>query len=88
MRPGYPSHLARLSPGEDERMVGVAVRCSCCGGLSINLVSRRHLDEPFYHDRVLRFVDRPLPPGASALERFSHELWGSAFDEERNRYAS
>jgi hypothetical protein len=33
-------------------------------------------------------VDRPLPPGATSLERFSHELWGSAFDEERNRYAS
>jgi hypothetical protein len=87
VRPGYPSHLARLSPAEDARVVGVAVRCACCGGVSINLVSQRHLDEPFYHDRVLRFVDRPLPPGATSLERFSQELWGSAFDEERNRYA-
>ena len=70
-----------------------ASSASPCGAraaaaLSINLVSQRHLDEPFYHDRVLRFVDRPLPPGATSLERFSQELWGSAFDEERNRYAS
>jgi len=88
VRPGYPSHLARVEPGVDDRTLGVAVRRACCGGLSINLVSRRHLDEPFYHDRVLRFVDRPLPPGAGVLERFTHELWGGAFDEERNRYAS
>jgi hypothetical protein len=33
-------------------------------------------------------VDRPLAPNATSLERFAHELWGSAFDEERNRYAS
>jgi len=39
-------------------------------------------------DHRARLVDRPLPPGATSLERFSHELWGSAFDEERNRYAS
>lgn len=86
IRPGYPSHLARLEPA-DERLVGVAVRCACCSGMSINLVSQRHLDEPFYHDRTLRYVDRPLASGATSLERFTHELWSGAFDEERNRYA-
>ncbi len=39
VRPGYPSHLARVEPGVDDRTLGVAVRCACCGGLSINLVS-------------------------------------------------
>ena len=56
--------------------------------MSVNLVSERHLDEPFYHDRVLRFVDRPLPPDASAFDRFRHELWSGTFNQERNRYAS
>ena len=88
MRPGYPSHLARLAPAEDGRLVGVAVRCAVCGGHSINLVSQRHLDEPFYHDPVVRYVDRPLRPDAGVLERFQHELWSGAFEAERNRFAA
>ena len=53
--PGYPSHLARLSPAEDARsVVGVAVRCACLRRPLDQPGSQRHLDEPFYHDRVLR----------------------------------
>jgi hypothetical protein len=88
VRPGYPSQLARLAPTGDRGLVGIAVRCASCAGLSVNIVSERHLDEPFYHDATLRFVDRPLPPGAGLVERFTHELWSGQFDRERNRFAA
>ncbi len=88
VRPGYPSRLARLAPTRHPGLVGVAVRCAACDGVSINIVSERHLDEPFYHDPTVRFVDRPLAPGAGLVERFTHELWSGAFDHERNRFAA
>ena len=88
VRPGYPSHLRVLAPASDGRLVGVAVACAICGEVSINLVSQRHLDQPFFHDPVLRYVERPLRPGADVIERFRHELWSSTFDEERNRFAA
>jgi hypothetical protein len=88
MRPGYPSHLPRLEPTDDGRELGVLVRCAVCHGHSINLVSQRHLDEPFFHDRVVRYVDRPLRSDATTFDRFTAELWSSAFDAERNRFAA
>jgi hypothetical protein len=88
VRPGYPSHLALLAPSEDARLVGVAVRCAACGGSTINLVSRRHLDQPFFHDGVLRYVERPADEPLDDLERFRRDLWTSRFDEERNRFAA
>ena len=88
VRPGYPSQLTRLAPTDDNRELGVAVRCAVCEGVTINLVSQRHIDEPFFHDPLLRYVDRPLAPGAGTLERFQHELWSSTFDQERNRFAA
>jgi len=88
VRPGYPSQLALLAPTDDARLVGVAVRCRDCGGGTINLVSRRHLDQPFFHDAVLRFVETTLDGGLDDLERFRRDLWTSRFDEERNRFAA
>jgi hypothetical protein len=88
VRPGYPSRIVRLEPAVDGGLVGVVVRCAVCDGHSVNLVSARHLDEPFYHDAVLRFVERPLAPGAGIEERFRHELHSAAFDRERNRFAA
>jgi hypothetical protein len=87
VRPGYPSNVARLAATGEGRMIAVAVRCAACEGISINLVSARHLDEPFFHDRVLQFVDRPLPADAGVLARFQDDLWSSGFDRERNTLA-
>ncbi len=88
VRPGYPSHLRLLVAADDGRVVGVAVRCSTCAEVSVNLVSRRHLDEPFFHDPVLRYVDRAFGGALDTLEDFLRALWSSRFDEERNRFAA
>ena len=88
VRPGYPSRLRLLSPSDDATLVGVAVRCTTCPAVSINVVTRRHLDQPFFHDRVLRYVDRAFGGPLDDLERFRDELWSHRFDEERNGFAA
>ena len=72
MRPGYPSALAWVDGLE--QLVGCAVRCATCGETSLNMVSRRHLDEPFFHDPVVHAVERPVGEIAE-IERFRAELW-------------
>jgi len=88
VRPGYPSRLRLIAPAAGSDLVGVAVSCATCGEVSVNIVSQRHLDQPFFHDPVLRYVERPLPPGADIVARFRHELWSGRFDDERNRFAA
>jgi hypothetical protein len=85
MRPGYPSALSWIEGRE--RLVGVAVACAACGETSLNLVSARHLDEPFYHDPVVSAVERPLQE-MSEIERFRHELWSGRFDGHRSDLAA
>ena len=84
MRPGYPSALAWVDGLE--QLVGCAVRCATCGETSLNMVSRRHLDEPFFHD-----------PGCTPssgrweiaeIQRFRHELWSQSFDRHRTDFAA
>src|SRR4051812_42033009 len=58
MRPGSPSALAWVAGRE--QLVGCAVRCATCGETSLTLVPRRPLDEPFFHDRVVHAVERPV----------------------------
>ena len=88
VRPGYPSRLRMLSPSPDRSLVGVAVHCSTCAAVSINLVSYRHLDQPFFHDPVVRYVDGSFDGPLASLERFRDELWSSRFDEERNDFGA
>jgi hypothetical protein len=85
MRPGYPSTLAWVA-GRRE-LVGVAVSCSTCGETSLNLVSQRHLDEPFFHDPVVGAVTRPVGEIAE-IERFRAELWSASFDSRRTDLAA
>jgi hypothetical protein len=62
------------------------MRCPACGELSLNLVSEPHLDVPFYHDRVVRYVDRPFGDGRDgSLEWFHEQLFSARFDAERAR---
>ena len=61
IKPVFPASLAMVLPHErGEELVGVAMVCPSCGEVSINLVTQPHLDVPFFHDRVVRFVERPF----------------------------
>jgi hypothetical protein len=86
LRPVWPSSLAMVAPSEAGRdgVVGVAMSCPGCGEVSLNLVSGAHLDVPFYHDKVVRYVDRPFGDGRDlTLEGFHHQLHSARFDTER-----
>jgi hypothetical protein len=85
MRPGYPSALSWIDALRE--LVGIAVACSTCGETSLNLVSRKHLDEPFFHDAVVGAVSRPVGE-ISEIERFRAELWSSRFDDRRTDLAA
>src|SRR5688500_20349703 len=51
------SAFAVIAPGDAS--VGVAVRCPSCAAVSVNLVSRQHVDIPFWNDaRVGRSEER------------------------------
>lgn len=60
-RPGFPSSIRMVSPVPHERgddRHGVLVRCSTCERMTINLVTRNHLDVPFFNDATIHFIDR------------------------------
>jgi hypothetical protein len=76
-RPVFPSSFLALAPGEHE--VGVAVQCPSCSRTTVNLVSRRHGDVPFYNDRrvaVVEHVFAPARPQMAAALR--EELFGAS----------
>ena len=76
MRPVWPSSLAMVAPAESGRdgvLIGVAMSCPGCGEVSVNLVTGAHLDVPFYHDKVVRYVDRPYGDGRDlTVDVFHH----------------
>jgi hypothetical protein len=83
-RPVYPSAFTLLAPSERGDRVGVAVRCPVCGRLSVNLVSRAHVDVPFANDREVGVVEHVFADDAEAvLEEFRSELESAAFDARR-----
>jgi hypothetical protein len=81
-RPVFPSAFRLLALAEER--VGVAVRCPGCGGTSVNLVSTRHVDEPFYNDSTVAVVEHIFGHDQdSIVERFAAELDSDAFDARR-----
>ena len=81
-RPVFPSAFFRLSAGGDE--VGVAVRCPVCGAISVNLVTRAHVDVPFHNDPHVGVVEHVFADDAArALEAFHAELYSARFDARR-----
>lgn len=81
-RPVCPSSFSLLATGGG--MVGVAVQCPVCGAVSINVVSRAHVDVPFANDaRVGVAAHAFAPESLRTLEQFRVELESAVFDERR-----
>lgn len=81
-RPVTPSAFSLIAPGGD--LVGVAVRCPACACVSVNLVTRPHVDLPFWNDRAVGVVDHVLPADVvRTSEEFRAELQSARFDERR-----
>jgi hypothetical protein len=83
-RPVTPSAFKLLAPAAVGDRVGVAVRCPVCGKLSVNLVSRGHVDVPFVNDREIGVVEHLFEDDiAATVEEFRAELWSGSFDARR-----
>jgi hypothetical protein len=86
-RPVFPSAFRLLSAGKDN--VGVAVECPACARTSVNVVSRPHVDVPFYNDRLVGVVEHIFATDREAtVEAFRAELNSSAFDARRRDLAA
>jgi hypothetical protein len=83
-RPVYPSAFKLLAPAVSGDHVGLAVRCPVCDRVSVNVVTRGHVDVPFRNDREVGVVEHLFREDASAtLEEFQAELWSGSFDARR-----
>jgi hypothetical protein len=83
-RPVYPSAFKLLAPAASGDRVGIAVQCPVCGRVSINIVSREHVDVPFVNDREVGVVEHLFADDAeSVIAEFRAELDSSAFDARR-----
>jgi hypothetical protein len=81
-RPVFPSSFAVLAPGG--RALGVAIRCPACASVSVNLVSHRHVDVPFHHDREIGVVEHVFSDDIErSVEAFRAELDSGRFDARR-----
>jgi hypothetical protein len=83
-RPVFPSAFKLLAPAVSGDRVGLAVRCPACGKMSVNLVSRAHVDVPFVNDREVGVVEHHFHEDAAAtVAEFQAELWSGSFDARR-----
>ncbi len=83
-RPVFPSAFRLLAESGLADRVGVAVRCPVCGRVSVNLVTREHVDVPFHSDREVGVVRHVFAQDANAtLAAFREELYASTFDVRR-----
>ena len=83
-RPVFPSAFQLLAPAAAGDRVGLAVRCPACGRVSVNLVSRAHVDVPFVNDREVGVVRHHFSGDANAaVAEFQAELWSGSFDARR-----
>lgn len=83
-RPVFPSAFKLLAPAVTGDRVGLAVRCPACGKVSVNLVSRAHVDVPFVNDREVGVVQHHFhDDAASTVAEFQAELWSGSFDARR-----
>jgi hypothetical protein len=86
-RPVFPSAFRVLSAGEER--VGVAVECPVCACTSVNLVTRPHVDVPFYNDRRVDVIEHIFCADRHhTVDAFRAELDSSAFDARRRDLAA
>jgi hypothetical protein len=81
-RPVFPSSFFQLAPGG--RSLALAVRCPACHCLSVNLVTREHVDVPFHNDAHVGVVGHVFADDAlRTVEEFHAELYSASFDARR-----
>jgi hypothetical protein len=86
-RPVFPSSFRALGAGEDR--IGLAVECPSCARTSVNLVTHRHIDVPFYNDRKVDVVEHIFSGDReTTLEAFRLELDSGRFDARRRDLAA
>ena len=86
-RPVFPSAFRLLSAGEER--VGVAVECPACARTSVNVVTRPHVDVPFYNDRQVGVVEHIFAADREhTVAAFHAELHSQAFDARRRDLAA
>ena len=86
-RPVFPSSFRALGAGEDR--IGLAVECPSCSRTSVNLVTHRHVDVPFYNDRKVDVVEHIFSDDReTTLEAFRFELDSGRFDARRRDLAA
>jgi hypothetical protein len=78
----FPSSFTLLTAADET--VGLAVRCPSCRRLSVNLVSRAHIDVPFHNDHEIGIVEHLFHEEAlPTVAAFRAELWSASFDSRR-----
>lgn len=83
-RPVFPSAFTLIAPAARSDQVAVAVRCPVCGKVSVNIVSRTHVDVPFANDLEVGVVEHHFAEDvAAAVDEFRAELYSAAFDARR-----
>jgi hypothetical protein len=86
-RPVTPSAFRVLAGGGDE--LGLAVACPSCSHTSVNVVSREHVDVPFYNDLRVGVVEHIFSRDRElALAAFRDELDSGRFDARRRDLAA
>ncbi len=83
-RPVYPSAFKLIVPAASGDRVCVAVVCPVCGKVSVNVVTRAHVDVPFVNDREIGVVEHVFERDAAAtVAEFQAELESESFDARR-----
>ncbi len=86
-RPVFPSAFRVLEP-ERGNMV-VAISCPSCEAISVNLVSRDHVDVPYYSDPQVEVVDHVFSPvGGGGVDGLVDELHAGPYDRSRHDLAA
>ncbi len=81
-RPVTPSAFMLIAPGG--QAFGLAVQCPACSSVSVNLVTREHVDIPFCNDSKVGVVAHVFTRDVlRALADFRAELDSATFDERR-----
>jgi hypothetical protein len=81
-RPVTPSSFRLLTPCAGT--VGVAVKCPVCRSISINIVTRSHVDVPYHSDVSVGVVAHVFEADAlRTIDEFQAELRSATFDEKR-----